>query len=355
MDCRYGVVAVVCVGVGLMACCHFTRQLPSNMTVVRLGRTTIGQYPEGNRLPDNIKGYIPRDPPEVSRRPNCTLFVMHWLNRIKCIPGVARVGRDGKTRLKKRCTPNRENLKWDAPLDWFMRSLVIPLPAEVVCAHGHERRVVVEVGVAMGQFTRLFTEAYGIRKGCRNTTFFLVEADVLNPLHVPEQQRMMREFREKGEQAQLIYSFASNVSGVREAYCYSHCENRTSAPQLNVTTLDGALRRAQLHDAVIAFLKIDAEGEDVRILFGAQEALRRTEVVVFEQEPRRGNFDLYTAAELLQEAGFDLFFIGIGVFVRVSPEYLSTSFATMLPLGNVVAIRPGHPLHKAVVSRVVCS
>ena len=110
------------------------------------------------------------------------------------------------------------------------------------------------------------------------------------------------------------------------------------------------LRRAgelrPLANVTIPLLKIDAEGYDAAVLYGAAELLPRTNVIVFECHKlwRDAGFSFRAAVEFLSRFGFDSFKLGLFYWVPVTPPaYWDDRYEHTLQWSNCVAVRRGHP------------
>eukprot|EP00756_Hemistasia_phaeocysticola_P006247 Hpha_TRINITY_DN13747_c0_g2::TRINITY_DN13747_c0_g2_i1::g.142234::m.142234 len=305
--------------------------------------------------------------PATSKNAICTAKMLHALTSKTemggCKPekqkGVAKVRARVRTRGgaggKVNCGPNlRKAFAWFSGgvevLFWHMMNMKL-------CPPGPQ--LVVEIGVEKGSFTAGLAKGLGKQAGCQETVFVLVEADPDSDS--VNRAKVLANLKAQGDPYHLVTAFAGAMDREPRTYCYrtraeDFAEKQCQGIAVQQITLDTAVRQAppawKAHERPIAFLKIDAEGYDASILYGAPETLRRVKVLLFEHQQAMN--PPYLTSLILKEHGFDLFFVGLNVFLRISPDYLDASLSKVLPFGNMVAVRPGHPVHDYMSARVVC-
>jgi hypothetical protein len=101
-----------------------------------------------------------------------------------------------------------------------------------------------------------------------------------------------------------------------------------------------------LNNYTISLLKVDAEGFDPAILYGAFDVLPRTNVIVFECHKlwHNAGFTFRDVAEYLSKSGFEVFKMGIFYWIPVTPPaYWDDVYDETLQWSNCVAVRNGHP------------
>jgi hypothetical protein len=127
-------------------------------------------------------------------------------------------------------------------------------------------------------------------------------------------------------------------------------------------------------DAVtnITLMKIDAEGLDAAVLYGAKSALQRTSVVVFEchklwkertrelsagtmGERNRTSLTLREVVEYLAKVGFQSYKIGLFYWIPITPPFWDDSYEEQMEWSNCIGVREGHRLNHAFRMPQPCS
>jgi hypothetical protein len=146
---------------------------------------------------------------------------------------------------------------------------------------------------------------------------------------------------------------------------------RTVASLIKDSDVIGATNSARPITA-ISVLKIDAEGLDPLVLYGAYEMLPMTRVVVFEchklwrergmstgaggADENEGWWRLKEVVEYLAKLGFDTFLVGQFFWIPMTaPHYWADVYEEKLEWSNCVALRKGHPMTKAFSLPPPCS
>jgi hypothetical protein len=96
----------------------------------------------------------------------------------------------------------------------------------------------------------------------------------------------------------------------------------------------------------ISVLKIDAEGYDPPIIYGAQALLPRTNIVVFECHKlwKTAGYSFRDVAEYFAKNGFHTYKMGMFYWIPVTPPaYWDDLYDETLEWSNCIAIRVGHP------------
>ncbi|CUE69016.1 methyltransferase, putative [Bodo saltans] len=136
---------------------------------------------------------------------------------------------------------------------------------------------------------------------------------------------------------------------------------RTVASLLRDALLIGSTRSAR-PITTVSILKIDAEGLDPLVLYGAHEILPITRLVVFECHklwrerggapsgaPDDGSWwRLKEVLEYLAKHGLDTYLVGQFFWIPMTPpHYWADVYEEQLGWSNCVALRKGHPIMKA--------
>eukprot|EP00760_Papus_ankaliazontas_P018850 PhM_4_TR17717/c0_g1_i1/m.84864 len=267
-----------------------------------------------------------------------------------------------------------EEYRTDAALRFFYficRNSLYP-----VCSTHQQRVVLVDVGANVGQLMPFWIREFLNYTHCERNDTVLLMAEP-NPYNV---KILKHNLRKKKQYIHGVNSGRVEVAGSAISYYdgaadlnISPVQNigrngnergslgvnqevNATAVRVRVRTLDTMLReRGLFNDTsnnstsrsfVIPLLKIDAEGFDAAVLYGAQETLQHTEVVVFECHKlwKTAGYALRDATEYLSKSGFETFKMGQYYWIRMTPpDYWDDVYDETLAWSNCIAIKKGHP------------
>eukprot|EP00667_Euglena_gracilis_P011931 EG_transcript_12214 len=243
----------------------------------------------------------------------------------------------------------------DAPLEQFWNSFDRKWPNP--CGTG--QAAVIDIGTHVGDQVEYWGRNFGKSRGCSNTHFFLFEP---NPATHAELLHNLKRFH-TGDDWSPQRMAVSNYSGTATFY-YNRGPRANKAKNqmaslgkvrgedaaagggvsVKVLTLDEFLEARKIDS--VPMLKIDTEGFDATVLFGAERTLRKTEHIVYECHKlwQTGSGDtLGAVVPWLERRGFVSFKVGHPHCLRMYGGYWHPVFDQLLQWQNCVAVRPQSP------------
>eukprot|EP00759_Apiculatamorpha_spiralis_P050253 PhF_6_TR4535/c0_g1_i1/m.6379 len=236
-----------------------------------------------------------------------------------------------------------------------------------VCSTPTKKIVLVDIGANIGQLFPFWIREFLNYTHCETntTTVFAVEPNPYNTVLLRHniQKKYSKSFHSGGvevvEGAVSYYNGEAslNVSPVQNIGANGNERGSLGRnEEVNATniivpiyTLDSLLfEKYKLNpdEIVLPLLKIDAEGFDAAVLYGAQRTLSLAQVVVFECHKlwTSAGYKMGPAAEYLAKLGFDTFKMGQYYWIRMTPpEYWDDVYDETMTWSNCIAVRKGHP------------
>ena len=123
--------------------------------------------------------------------------------------------------------------------------------------------------------------------------------------------------------------------------------NVTTVP---VTTIDALVLEHRITS--IPYLKVDVDGYDPLVLFGAAQSLHLVDIIQYEVHllwtsyrgvPWGCHVNLGTTCAFLETHGFQSYLVGTKHALRISGEYYDPQYENRL-WSNAIAVRQGHPI-----------
>jgi hypothetical protein len=148
---------------------------------------------------------------------------------------------------------------------------------------------------------------------------------------------------------------AGNERGSLDVKSAVGSDPTTTLVETRVETVGAMIRRMspghvrERGNWTLSLLKIDAEGYDPAILYGAHDVLRKTNVIVFECHKlwKNAGFTFRDVAEYLAKAGFKTFKMGLFYYIPVTPPaYWDDVYDETLQWSNCLAVRDGFPFER---------
>eukprot|EP00996_Jenningsia_fusiforme_P001013 NODE_1923_length_1355_cov_36.748851_g1742_i0.p1 GENE.NODE_1923_length_1355_cov_36.748851_g1742_i0~~NODE_1923_length_1355_cov_36.748851_g1742_i0.p1 ORF type:complete len:328 (+),score=54.75 NODE_1923_length_1355_cov_36.748851_g1742_i0:302-1285(+) len=221
------------------------------------------------------------------------------------------------------------------------------------CANG--KAAVFDIGAHVGDQIDYWSQNFGRAAGCSSSTIFLFEP---SPMTFAELGRVAR--RTRNEPLSIHQVALSNVSGSAHFFFNRgprqnkaknqmaslgkvRGEDAASGGSVNVkvTTLDTFLQDYQVDS--VPLLKIDTEGFDATVLYGAERTLPKVQYIVYECHKlwRTGSGDtLGHVVRWLEQRGFLSYKVGMPYCLRMYGDFWDPVYDELMQWHNCIAVRP---------------
>jgi len=234
-----------------------------------------------------------------------------------------------------------------------------------VCSSQEKRVILFDIGANVGQLLPFWIREFLNYTHCRTnrTIVFAVEPNPYNIAILHHNVKQKNTYFHSGNvqviesavsyfngEAELNYSPVQNIGaqGNERGTLGTNYEKNASYFKVPVLTVDEIMQQYGFFEepVVIPLLKIDAEGFDAAVLYGAQRTLGLTQVVVFECHKlwKDVGYRLRDAVEYLAKLEFETFKMGQHYWIRMTaPDYWDDAFDDTLTWSNCIAVRKGNP------------
>jgi FkbM family methyltransferase len=173
---------------------------------------------------------------------------------------------------------------------------------------------VIDVGCNIGEFSELVFK-------CNDTS--IIHAFDLHESLLKMLSKRFKEFHFNFSQIALSdYSGSGRIASITKNDRKAHLSKKSNLKSIQVNKLDNLLKKFKIPS--VAIIKIDTEGNDFKVILGAKEILKVTDLVIFEvmfKMIENGNTP-QDAVNFLKDLGFRYF-------------YRSTKYFGLVPITNI--------------------
>jgi FkbM family methyltransferase len=173
---------------------------------------------------------------------------------------------------------------------------------------------VIDVGCNIGEFSELVFK-------CNDTS--IIHAFDLHESLLKTLSKRFKEFHFNFSQIALSdYSGSGRIASITKNDRKAHLSKKSDLKLIQVNKLDNLLKKFEIPS--VAIIKIDTEGNDFKVILGAKEILKVTDLVIFEvmfKMIENGNTP-QDAVNFLKDLGFRYF-------------YRSTKYFGLVPITNI--------------------
>ncbi len=172
----------------------------------------------------------------------------------------------------------------------------------------------IDVGCNIGEFSELVFK-------CNDTS--IIHAFDLHESLLKTLSKRFKEFHFNFSQIALSdYSGSGRIASITKNDRKAHLSKKSDLKLIQVNKLDNLLKKFEIPS--VAIIKIDTEGNDFKVILGAKEILKVTDLVIFEvmfKMIENGNTP-QDAVNFLKDLGFRYF-------------YRSTKYFGLVPITNI--------------------